>query len=194
LFTPNYNDNDGFGVGSGTGFYPALTYAEYCFIRAYMGSKAITTDDPGTWYNAGVTASIQFYSQQAVAAGISGFKAVPADTIAAYLGEPGVSFTTEPSANQIACQAYLEFYRQPSEGWAWWKMTGYPNTTSVIAWEPLTSQSTVNVLNRRAALTVLSSSDANYANQQAAFTQMESNPLFGTPADAQGRVWWDVLQ
>jgi len=194
LFTPNYNENDGFGAGSGTGFYPALTYAEYCFIRAYLGSQAITSDDPGIWYTKGVTASIEFYSKQAVAAGISGFTAVPADSITTYLGEPGVSFTTEPSANQIACQAYLDFYKQPSEGWAWWKMTGYPNTTSVIAWEPLTSSSAVNVLNRRAALSVFTTSDANYANQAAAYTQMEANPLFGTPADAQGRVWWDVLQ
>lgn len=194
LFTPNYNENDGFGAGSGTGFYPALTYAEYCFIRAYLGAKAITSDDPGTWYNKGVTASIEFYSAQAKAAAISGFTPVTGDSIAAYLGRPGVLFSTATAANQIACQAYLDFYRQPSEGWAWWKMTGYPNTTSVIAWEPLTSNSTVNVLNRRAALTILSSSDANYTNQQAAFAQMESNPLFGLPADAQGRVWWDVLQ
>jgi hypothetical protein len=194
LFTPDYNENDGFGAGSGTGFYPALTYAEYCFIRAYLGAKGLTSDDPGTWYNAGVTASIQFYSQQAVAAGISGFTAVPADSITAYLARPGVTFVTANAAEQIACQAYLEFYRQPSEGWAWWKMTGYPNTTSVIAWSPLTSQGTVNVLNRRAALSILPTSDANYANQAAAYTQMETNPLFGQPDDAQGRVWWDVLQ
>jgi Starch-binding associating with outer membrane len=194
LFTPDYNENDGFGAGSGTGFYPALTYAEYCFIRAYLGAKGLTSDDPGTWYNSGVTASIEFYSQQAVAAGISGFTPVAAGQITTYLTQPGVTFVTANAAEQIACQAYLEFYRQPSEGWAWWKMTGYPNTTSVIAWSPLTSQGTPNVLNRRAALTVLPSSDANYANQAAAYTQMATNPLFGSsPSDAAGRVWWDVL-
>jgi len=195
LFTPDYNENDGFGAGSGTGYYPVLTYAEYCFIRAYLGAKAITSDDPGTWYNAGVTASIQYYSQQAVAAGVSGYTAATSSQIATYLAQPGVTFVTANAAEQIACQAYLEFFKQPSEGWAWWKMTGYPNTTSIIAWEPLTSQGTVNTLNRRAALTVFSTSDANYANQAAAYTQMETNPLFGSsPSDAEGRVWWDVLQ
>jgi Starch-binding associating with outer membrane len=196
LFTPDYNENDGNGVNTtGTGFYPVLTYAEYCFIRAYLGAKSLTSDDPGTWYNNGVTASIQFYSQQAVAAGISGFTAVSAGQIATYLTQPGVAFSTTTAANQIACQAYLEFYRQPAEGWAWWKMTGYPNTTSVVAWEPLTSNGVTDVLNRRAALTVLAASDPNFANQNAAFTQMETNPLFGSsPSNAQGRVWWDVLQ
>jgi hypothetical protein len=194
LFTPNFNENDGFGAGSGTGFYPALTYAEYCFIRAYLGAKGLTSDDPGTWYNNGVTASIQFYSAQATAAAITGFTPVTSAQIATYLAQPGVTFATATAAEQIACQAYLDFYRQPSEGWAWWKMTGYPNTTSVIAWEPLTSNGTVNVLNRRAALTTLPTSDANYANQAAAYTLMETNPLFGLPDDAQGRVWWDVLQ
>jgi hypothetical protein len=192
LFTPDYNENDGFGVGSGTGFYPALTYAEYCFIRAYLGAQAITSDDPGTWYNAGVTASIQFYDKQAQAAAISGYTPVTASQIATYLTKPGVTFSTATAANQIASQAYLDFFRQPSEGWAWWKMTGYPNTTSVLAWEPLTSGGLALTLNRRAALTVLSSSDANYTNQQAAFTQMETDPGFGTPDNAQGRVWWDM--
>ena len=194
LFTPNYNENDGFGVGSGTGFFPALTYAEYCFIRAYLGAKGLTSDMPGIWYNKGVAASIEFYDAQAQSAAISGYKPVTGTQIANYLTQPGVSFSTATAANQIACQAYLDFYKQPSEGWAWWKMTGYPNTTSVIAWEPLTSSSAVNVLNRRAALSVFTTSDANYANQAAAYTQMEANPLFGTPADAEGRVWWDVLQ
>jgi hypothetical protein len=192
LFTPDYNENDGNGAGTGVGFYPVLTYAEYCFIRADLAFQGITTDNAATWYTNGVTASIQFYDARAVAAGVAGYTPVTAGQISTYLAQAGIAYSPAIGEQQITCQAYVDFFRQPSEAWAWWKRTGYPNTTSVIAWEPLTSSGTPNVLNRRAGLTLLAASDPNYANQQAAITQMETDPGFGSsPADAQGRVWWD---
>ena len=194
LFTPDFDENDGFGPGTnGVSFFPALTYAEYCFIRAELGAKGITTDNAGTWYTNGVTASIQFYDQRATQAAITGYTPVTAGQISTYLAHPGIAFNAATAVDQIDCQAYLDFYRQPSEAWAWWKRTGYPNTSSVVAWSPLTSNGTVNVINRRAALSLLPSSDANYANQQAAYSQMATDPGFGSsPGDAAGRVWWDM--
>jgi Starch-binding associating with outer membrane len=193
LFTPDFDEGDGNGPGGGTGFYPFLTYAEYCFIRADLAFQGITSDNAQTWYNNGVTASIQFYDARAQAAQVANYTAVTSAKIAAYLLQPGVAYNAAIGEQQITCQAFLDFYRQPSEAWAWWKRTGYPNTTTPIAWEPLTSGGTPNVLNRRAALTLLPTSDANYANQQAAITQMETDPGFGSsPSDAAGRVWWDM--
>ncbi|HLZ88217.1 MAG TPA: hypothetical protein VKQ52_13275, partial [Puia sp.] len=82
---------------------------------------------------------------------------------------------------------------QPSEAWAWWKRTGFPNTTSTIAWEPLTTAGTAISLPRRAAITVLLPTDRNYDNQQAAFKNMASDGNWGTgPNDFSGRVWWDM--
>jgi hypothetical protein len=105
---------------------------------------------------------------------------------------PGVLFDPTKAVEQIVCQAYLDFYRQPSEAWAWWKRTGFPNTTSVLAWSPLTSNGTTLVLTRRASLQLAAPGDANYANQKAAYDAMATDPDFGTgPSDAFGRVWWD---
>jgi hypothetical protein len=193
LFTPDFDEGDGNGAGAGTGFYPLLTYAEYCFIRADLAARGVTTDNAQTWYTSGVTASIQFYDKEAQNAQIANYTPVTATQITNYLAAPGVVWNAAKAEELIACQAHIDFYRQPSEAWAWWKRTGFPNTTSVIAWSTLSSNGAFNTLNRRVSLTLLPTSDANYANQQAAYTQMETDPNFGTsPSDAQGRVWWDV--
>jgi Starch-binding associating with outer membrane len=191
MFTPAFDEGDGNGAGTGQFFMPMITYAEYCFIRAELGARGITTDNAGTWYTAGVTASINFYSLMGKNAGISNFTVVAPSEITTYLGMPAVTFNASKAVEQIACQAYLDFFRQPSEAWAWWKRTGFPNTTSVLAWSPLTYQGTTLPLPRRVALTVLSADDANYANQAAAYTAMEQDAGFGTPDNAFGRVWWD---
>lgn len=193
LFTPNFDENDGNGSGTGVGFYPVITYAEYCFIRAELAARAIsgTMLSAATWYTNGVTASIQFYDARATAAKVTGYTAVTAGQITTYLGQANIAFDATKAVEQIACQAYLDFYRQPSEAWAWWKRTGYPNTTSVLAWSPLTASGTTLPLPRRASLLSFSTADANYTNQKAAFDAMAQDPGFGTPDNAFGRVWWD---
>ncbi|QPH41155.1 SusD/RagB family nutrient-binding outer membrane lipoprotein [Pedobacter endophyticus] len=192
LFTPNYNESDGFGVGTGNGFFPVLTYAEYCFIRADLAARGVTTDVAETWYKNGVYASIQFYSDRAVDAKISNFVAVTMPSIDAYYNMAGIKYDATKATEQIACQAYLDFFRQPLEAWAWWKRTGFPNTTSVLAWSELKANGTVLPLARRAGIDLLSPTNLNYANQQAAIAEMAKNPDFGAgPNDAFGRVWWD---
>ncbi|KQS41955.1 SusD/RagB family nutrient-binding outer membrane lipoprotein [Pedobacter sp. Leaf194] len=192
LFTPNYNENDGLGAGTGKGFFPILTYAEYCFLRADFAARGVTTDVAENWYKNGVYASVQFYSDRAVDAKISNFNAVATSSVDAYYNQVGVKFDAAKAAEQIACQAYLDFYRQPLEAWAWWKRTGFPNTTSVLAWSELKANGTILPLARRAGIEILSSSNLNYANQQAAIAEMAKNPDFGAgPNDAFGRVWWD---
>jgi hypothetical protein len=193
LFAPNYDEGDGNGPGSGVSFFPVITYAEVCFIRADLAARGVTTENAQALYTAGVTASIQFYDARAKGTGIAGYAPVTAGQISAYLGMPGVLWNAGKATELIACQAHIDFYRQPNEAWAWWKRTGFPNTTSVIRWSTLSSNGTVNVLNRRVALTLLPTSDANYANQQAAYAQMATDPNFGgSPGNAQGRIWWDM--
>ena len=193
LWTPNYDEGDGLGLGTGEGFYPVITYAEYCFIRADLAARGLTTDNASTWYTNGVTASIQFYDQQATAAKVANYVSVTPTQISNYLGLPGITFNAATATEQIACQAYIEFFKNPAEGWAWWKRTGYPNTTSIVAWEPLIDNGVAAPLARRAPLSPLPSSDANYANQLAAFQQMATDPNWGaTPDNSSGRVWWDM--
>jgi hypothetical protein len=193
LFAPNYDEGDGNGAGMGDAFFPLLTYAEYCFIRAELGARSITGDDAATWYKNGVTASIQFYGDRAGKAGVIGYTVPTSGAITAYLGMPGVTYDPTKGVEMIACQAYLDFYRQPSEAWAWWKRTGFPSSTSVLAWDVPKASGTVLIMPRRAGTNVLPTTDANYANQQAAISAMQADPNYGNgPNDAYGRVWWDM--
>jgi hypothetical protein len=192
LFAPGYIEPEDGGVATnGTSFIPLITYAEYCFIRADLGARGITTDAPATWYNSGVTASIQFYDQRCTAALIGIYTPVTQAQITSYLAAPGIAYNSTIGIQQIDCQAYLDFFRQPSEAWAWWKRTGYPNTTSVVPWSNLTSSSLVLTLPRRASFTAQLTSAPNYTNTMAAYTAMEAQPGFGTLSDDQGRIWWD---
>ncbi|SHF08572.1 SusD/RagB family nutrient-binding outer membrane lipoprotein [Pedobacter caeni] len=192
LFTPNFDENDGFRDGKGKGFFPILTYPEYCFIRADLAARNITSDVAEDWYKKGVYASVQFYNERALDAKISDYVEVKAPEIDAYYNATGVKFDASKATEQIAVQAYLDFFRQPLEAWAWWKRTGFPNTTSVLAWSALKANGSELKLIRRAGLTNLLPSNLNFSNQQAAFAEMATNPDFGQgPNDPFGRVWWD---
>ena len=191
LFAPSFNE--GSGNGTGQGFYPYLTYAEYCFIRADLIARNIAGGGTAKeWYDKGVTASIEYYSKRAVAAQVPNFTPVSPGEITAYLAAPGVAFDPAKATEQIAVQAYLDFFRQPSEAWAWWKRTGYPNTTSVLPWANLTSNGSVLRIPRRASINLLPTTNLNFENQQAAIAEMALDPAFGNgPNDPFGRVWWD---
>lgn len=193
LFTPAYDEADGNGPGNGVAFFPVITYAEYCFIRAELGARGVTSDNAQTWYNSGITASITFYDQAAQNAKINGYTPLAAGEINTYLLQPGIAFDATKAIEQIACQANVDFFRQPAEAWAWWKRTGFPNTNSVLTWSPLTASGTPLVLARRPQFSTLPVSDANYANQQAAYTAMKADPNFGNGlSDFNGRIWWDL--
>jgi hypothetical protein len=186
LFTPNY---DG---GTGDAFFPFLTYAEYCFIRADLVAGGYVNGNAQEWYEKGVKASIQYYDKRATAAKVEDHVAVTDSEINDYLAAPGVAYDPSKAREQIAVQAYLDFFRQPSEAWAWWKRTGYPNTTSVLPWSQLTSNGTTLNLPRRASIQVLPTTNLNFENQQAAIAEMAADQGFGAgPNDAFGRVWWD---
>ena len=191
LFAPAFDEGN--GPGTGEGFYPYLTYAEYCFLRADLLARNIVTGGTAKeWYDKGVTASIQYYNKRAVAAQVENFTPVTPGEIATYLAAPGVAFDPAKATEQIAVQAYLDFFRQPSEAWAWWKRTGFPNTTSILPWANLMSNGSVLQLPRRASITVLPSTNLNYPNQQAAISIMAADAGFGSgPNDPFGRVWWD---
>ena len=191
LFTPGFDEGN--GPGDGEGFFPILTYAEYCFLRADLIARNFTTGSAKEWYDKGVKASIEYYNARAVAAKITDFQQVTNTEIEDYLMEPGIAFDPSKATEQIAVQAYLDFFRQPSEAWAWWKRTGFPNTNSVLPWANLTSNGTPLRLARRASINVLPTTNLNFQNQQEAINTMAQEPGFGSsPNDVFGRVWWDM--
>lgn len=196
LFAPNYaypSGPDQGVAGTGDGFFPVLTYAEYCFILADLAARNIAGTDAAGWYEKGVTASIAFYNDRAASTGIRDYTPVTPTAISDYLARPGIAYDPAKGTEQIAIQAYLEFFRQPSEAWAWWKRTGFPNSSStILPWDVIKINGNVAALPRRAPLFPKLPTDPNYDNQKAAFDDMEKDPGFGTPDDPTGRVWWDV--
>ena len=184
--------DDNAGSNSGQNFYPVLTYADQCFIRAELAARGLTTEDAADLYKKGITASIEFYNTRAGAANIESYSAVTPAEITAYLAMPAIAYDPTKALDQIACQAYLDYYKNPNEAWALYKRTGMPNTTTVLPLSLLTSDGTINTIPRRAPLGLLEVNTINYENRKAAYDQMAADPGFGSdPNDAFGRVWWD---
>lgn len=184
--------------GTGLNFFPLVTYADFCFMRAELAARAITTDNAKEWYDKGITASIKMYDDMANRAKIvdrsnnSSYVASTDAEINAYLAKPSIAYNAAKGIDQIACQAYLHFFKQPNEAWALYKRTGYPNTTSVLPLEKLVALGTEQTIPRRASLQIPGVTNLNYKNITAAYDDMKKDPDWGTsPSDIFGRVWWD---
>jgi hypothetical protein len=178
--------------GTGKNFFPIITYADELFMRAELAASGITTEDPQALYYAGIDASVKFYDQAAKNAQLPDYTAVTDAELTAYKGATGVSYEPAKALDQIAVQAYINFYKQPNEAWAQFKRTGMPNSTTVLANEDIKIDNTVYKIPRRAALSAPSSTDLNKANKQTALDEMSKDAGFGTSIeDVYGRVWWD---
>ncbi|GAB2783616.1 SusD/RagB family nutrient-binding outer membrane lipoprotein [Rhabdobacter roseus] len=191
LFSAIFTDASG-NVGTGRSYLPVITYADYCFMRAEVAARGIGTGSTKEWYEAGITSSINWYNDIAVGGQFTNYTPVTPAEITAYLAKPAVAFDASKALDQIASQAYLHFLKQPSEGWATWKRTGFPNPTSTVPMPTLTNLGATLVIPRRAPLGIPNPSSPNYANRQAAYDAMAQIAGFGRdPQDATGRVWWD---
>lgn len=191
LFDAAEPDRDG-TAGEGVNFWPLITYADVCFMRAELAERGITSESVQDWYNKGVEASIKFYNMRADEANIEDYQAVTQTEIDDYMAMPDIAFNPAKAMDQITTQAYLNFNKEPNEAWALYKRTGMPNQNSVLSLPVLTSDGAVLPIPRRAPLGLVDNSSPNSENRQAAYTQMASDPGFGTdPNDSFGRVWWD---
>lgn len=190
LFQPAFDEGN--GAGTGYVYQPVIGYAEFCFMRAEFAARGLTGDDPAEFYEKGVTASIEWYNQLAVDGQLSNYTEVTTEEIEDYLEQPDIAYDESIGLDQIASQAFLNYFKQPAEGWAVWKRTGFPNTTSVLALTDMKTNGVSLEIPRRAPLSLPSEASANYANQKAAYDEMATIEGFGAgPTDAFGRVWWD---
>jgi Starch-binding associating with outer membrane len=180
------------GGGTGKSFFPVISYADELFMRAELAAKGITTEDAEALYYSGIDASMAFYDKSAADSKLEDYMAVTASELTAYKAAPAIVYNAAKAEEQIAVQAYINFYKQPNEAWALYKRTGYPNATTALANENIMIDGTLYQIPRRAALTAPSSSDLNAPNKQAALEAMKTDPDFGTAIDdLYGRVWWD---
>jgi hypothetical protein len=190
MFQPAYSAAG--ASGTGKNFFPIITYADELFMRAELAAKGITTESASTLYYAGIDASIAFYDQAANNAKLEDYTAVTAAEITAYKASPAVVYNASKILEQIAVQAYINFYKQPNEAWAQFKRTGFPNSSTALANEDILIDGTVYQIPRRAALSAPSTTDLNATNKQAALDAMKTDADFGVSiGDLYGRVWWD---
>ncbi len=180
-----------FGGGDGQAFYPLINYADQLLMRAEMAARGATTENAQNLYNMGVRASIEFYSQRAGLAKVVDYTAATEAQITAYLNHPSVQWNASIGTNLIACQAFLNFFKQPNEAWALFKRTGMPNKNTVLANEDIIADGSVFQIPRRAIITPPLSSELNRVNRQAAIDEMMKDPDFGDPLNPFGRIWWD---
>ncbi|MPR34689.1 SusD/RagB family nutrient-binding outer membrane lipoprotein [Salmonirosea aquatica] len=191
LFSATIADANG-NAGTGFSYLPVITFSDFAFMRAEAAARGITAESAKTWYEMGVTSSINWYDMVAQGAQLTNYTPVTQAEIDAYLARPEVAFDASKALNQIASQAYLHFLKQPTEGWANWKRTGIPNDNSVVPMPTLTNNGATLIIPRRAPIGLVNPSDPNFTNKQAAYDAMLALPGFGRDLqDATGRVWWD---
>lgn len=180
-------------VAQGLVNFPVITYADVCFMRAELAARSITTENAEDWYKKGIEASIRDYNEWGSDAKVTGFQAVSDAEIAAYLNMPAIKYDPAKGVEQVSVQQYINFFKNPSEGWALRRRTGFPSTTGVV----MPFDRKLNLGNeikmpRRWPLAVPSVADFNYANAKAAIEEMQKDPYFGNLTDITGRVWWDM--
>jgi len=185
-----------------------LTYGETCFMMAEIAQKNGGTalgQSAASWYNAGVTASVQQYQAAGVAAGVPGADTV---TVGNYL----TRYPYNNTLQQIYSQEWVHLMVQPQEAWAMWKRTGYPQSVNFTPGQPVTagsigdgsgtaylenlSDGTQNwILSRRSSFNISDAgSNLNINNFNAALAEMlKINPAYGVNGlDTRGRTWWDA--
>ena len=96
-----------------------MTYAEYSFILAEAAERGWISGSAATYYNNGITASMQQWG-------------VSAASITAYLAQPSIVYTPGAAGlAQIGVQKWIALFTQGFEAWSEWRRTGFPNLTPV---------------------------------------------------------------
>lgn len=190
LFNTGKADASG-NAGAGQSYLPVITYAEYCFMRAEIAAKTTGAATAKDWYEAGVKSSLDWYNEVGLKSQLSDYVATTPEEITAYMAKPGIAFDATKAMDQIASQSYLNFMKQPQEGWALYKRTGFPNETSIVPLPKVSYLNVALVIPRRAPISLPTQTDPNYANKKAAYDAMAALPGFGDLTSAAGRVWWD---
>ena len=184
-------DLSGDGGANGQYTQPLLTYAEYCFIMSELAVRNIITQDAKTWYDKGVTASIQAYDAMGKIAGVVEYSAVTPAEIDTYLQNADIAFagTDEQKLEKIGVQNFLNHFKSPWEAWGSWKRLGIPKQGGILPMEPVMIGGVEGTIPRRWQLPIPNS--LNITNYNNALAEMQTSGEYGSPNQLTGRVWWD---
>lgn len=122
---PGLNDGEGppiatisrFGAlwrSNGAAPIPMQQYAEVLFLQAEAAQRGWITGNAATFYNAGITASMEEYG-------------IDAATIATYLAQPRVVYNASTGLAQIGLQKWFSLFMNGIEAYTEIRRTGQPN-------------------------------------------------------------------
>jgi len=167
--------------------YQIMSYADVCFILAEAAFKGWNAGGTAqAWYEAGIQASLEQWSELALASAMADF-AVDAATITqaeidAYLQEDLVQWNAANGMEQICTQRWLALFPNGPQAFSLVRRTGYPAV--IESYElPATAYPGMGVpLRMPYPLDEEARNAANLAPAKAGIVQS----MFGKP------VWWDV--
>lgn len=170
-----------------------VTYAQTCLLEAEAAYRGYISGDPATYYNAGVKAAFEQFSQfpqyaSALAAlnedptvGL-GAGATLADYAAKYLAAH--PFNSATALEQINTQYYITTFGDPHEVFSNWRRSGYP-VLQVAPMAALDGQSASVGIPRRFRYPT-KEAQVNATNYDEAVGRMAGGDRFDS------RVWWDA--
>ncbi len=166
--------------------YQLLTYAEVCFIFAEAAHKGWNVGDAQTWYEDGITASMEQWSALALASPMAGYAPDEAEItqaeITAYLAEDEVAWDASKGEELILTQRWIAVMPHGAQAFALVRRTGYPAV--IESYElPATAYPGLGVPLRWPYPT--DEENLNAANLAPAKAGIHDN-MYGKP------VWWDT--
>lgn len=142
-----------------------MTYAEVAFDEAEAAARGWISGDPATFYNAGITASMQYNK-------------IPDAVTTAYLASPRVKYDAAKGLDQIALQRWIALFQEGTEAYSEYRRTNVPNLQPGPA-----AITTPHIVARRLTYPI-SEQSFNNANLQTAMSAQGGATLTD-------RVWWD---
>lgn len=164
-------------------YYPIMNYSEVCFLQAEAALRGLIGGDPESFYEAGITASMQ-----EVAANSGTAKISDADITTYINGLPTWSSATnnEAKLKLIAVQKWIALFPNSQEGWSEFRRTGYPDD---LTYPQVTANALVTVGNWIQRISYPDNEyDYNNSNIPSTFQKSSSNYA----KREQYGVWWSL--
>lgn len=179
--------------GSGGTWFPNVTYADFCFMAAEFVLNGVSSSKTAEqWYTEGVKGSLLLWNKVGDFCKIHDYEAMTDAEIETFLNQEGIKWNPATGLQQIYAQTYVEHFKNSNEGWALYKRTGYPNTTSpIVKLEEAKANGVVQKVPRRMRFSMPLEGTENYQNQVKKLEEMMKDPSFGDLTNEFGRVWWD---
>lgn len=159
-----------------------MSYSELQFILAEAREKGwITVGDAATYYENGIKASFEYYTQRVTAGGWSEIAAAMQETdLDAYMAQEKVAYagTMDEKLEKIALQKWISLFYTGFEGWSDWRRTGMPEVVP----GPDSANDMMVPVRFQYPNSIKSTNNANY---EAAVQQMG-------PDNINTKLWWDV--